>query len=62
MDKSYYKWIIKFLEWVGDLKPISFSSHSISYENYTIEKLIRRINVKKKFGEFAKILLEYPLR
>lgn len=62
LDKNYYKWIIKFLEWVGDLKPIKFSSHLIQYENYTIDKLIKRIDIKKKGKEFANILFEYPMR
>ena len=47
---------------MGDLRPISFNSTNLEYEQSSIKALIELINVKKLINEFTQLLLYYPVR
>lgn len=61
LNKSYEKWIVKFINWVGDIKPINFSSLELYYEQITLMRLVKQIDFNKKLTEVGAVLMDYPL-
>jgi protein required for attachment to host cells len=53
---------VKFINWLGDIKPISIETLKLTYEQVTLGKLKNHINIKKKVKEIAKQLMDYPLK
>lgn len=61
LNKQYEKWLVKFINWLGDIKPISIESMRLTYEQITLWKLKKHINFQKKLFEVAKKMMDYPI-
>jgi hypothetical protein len=61
LNKQYEKWLVKFINWLGDIKPISIDPLKLTYEQITLGKLRRHINFRKKASEVAQQMMDYPL-
>lgn len=61
LNRQYEKWLVKFINWLGDIKPISIEPMRLTYEQITIWKLKKHINFQKKLFEVAKKMMDYPI-
>lgn len=52
---------MKFINWLGDIKPISFNPLALQYEQITLMRLRQQISLRSKLKEVGAILMDYPL-
>ena len=55
-------YLLKFITWIGDLRPITLHPSLIQYEQCTLHKIISLIDFRRILSEFAQLLLHYPLQ
>lgn len=61
LNKQYEKWLVKFINWLGDIRPIRFEPMRLTYEQLTLWKLRRHINLQRKLIEVARQMMDYPI-
>jgi hypothetical protein len=62
LNNNSERLIVKFLNWLGDLKPLCFDGFELNYEEINLLRLKTEMNLKKKMASFVNILMDYPLK
>jgi hypothetical protein len=52
---------VKFINWLGGIKPIGIEPLELTYEQITIMKLRKRVNIQKKINEIVQQMMDYPI-
>ena len=54
-------YLLKFITWIGDLRPITLYPSHIEYEQYTIHKILTSFDYANFGKQIMQLFLHYPL-